>query len=345
MVRVVLASAVLLTIAAPSPARAEPPVRVVVDPATPASPETPRIETQAATFVPGLLLQLDAANRGERAGFSMHRARLSLDAEVDRLQGLGGFIRIGVGEGDVPSPLLDAVIRFRIVGRGGPSLGELQLGRRKVPVSHEVLLEPADLAFVDRPAATTLAPARDTGLLWHLARERPRRRFSFDLGYWNGEAAGEVPTGGSMTSVRLGLGAGDAGRARAGMDWGVGYAATRDAPSDAGFGAKVVLAVDGEIRWRALTVAAETIASAHERAGSALGFFGRIGWQLVADTLELRARAEMLDEDEVVTHALSFGVTFFYLAPRLRLLVDHTEVIRGDRTNDGRTVTSFLFVI
>ena len=115
----VLAGALLLMLGAPATARAERSVPVVVEPSTPAVPEVPRIETPAATFVPGLVLELDAANGGERPGFSMHRARLSLDAEVDRLQGLGGFLRLGVGEGDVPSPLLDAVLRFRVVGAPG----------------------------------------------------------------------------------------------------------------------------------------------------------------------------------------------------------------------------------
>ena len=147
-----------------------------------------------------------------------------------------------------------------------------------------------------------------------------------------------------MTTVRVGAGAGDAGRARPGMDWGVAYAANRDAPSELGRGAKVTLAVNGEIRWRPLVVAAETIFTAHEHTGAARGLFGWVGLQVVADTLELRARGEMLDDGEV-THALTFGVTFYYLAPRLRLLVDHTETLKGDRTNDGRTVTSFLFVL
>jgi len=316
---------------------------VVVEPAAPAAPERPRIETDAATFVPGLVLQLDAANAGERPGFSMQRARLSLDAEVERLQGLGGFVQLGVGAADAPSPLLDAVVRFRVVGRGGPNFGEIQLGQRRVPVSRELLREPEG-AFVDAAPAVALAPGRDTGLLWHLALARPRKRFGLDVGFWNGEGAGVVAEGGSTTTVRLALGAGDAGRARPGMDWGVAYAASRDAPSEEGPGAMVTLEVDGEIRYRALLVAAEGIFTDHARTGSKRGMFGWIAWQVVADTLEAKVRGEMLDDGDV-THGITFGITFFYLAPRLRLMIDHTEVLRGDRTNDGRTVTSFLFVL
>jgi hypothetical protein len=341
MVRVALALAVLLTLGR---ARAEDRrAPVVVEPSPPAAPDVPRIVTDAATFTPGLVLSLDASNGGDRPGFSIGRARLSLDAEVDRMQGLGGFVALGAGALDTPSPLLDAIVRFRIVGRGGPNLGELRLGQMRVPVSREVLREPEG-AFVLPAPSVSIAPGRDTGLLWHVALARPRRRWGLDVGFWNGEAAGLDAAGGSMTSVRLSFGAGDAGRARPGMDWGVAYAASRDAPSDDGSGAELMLEVDGEIRWRALTVAAESISRVHALAGAARGLFGWVSWQLVADTLELRARGEMQDDGEV-THSLTFGVTFFYLAPHLRMLVDYTRTLRGDRTNDGRTVTSFLFLL
>jgi hypothetical protein len=328
-----------------SPARAEeraPPV--VVERSAPAVPDRTAIETDAARLTPGLVLQLDAANAGARPGFSMHRARISLDAEVERLQGLGAFVQLGAGAADSPSPLLDAFVRFRVVGRGGPDLGELHLGQRKVPVSREAMRDPAELSFVDRAPAAVLAPSRDLGVLWHLALARGRRRFGVDLGVWNGEGAGAPASGGTTTTLRLAAGAGDPGRATPGMDWGFGYASSADAPSEEGPGAQAVLSVDGEIRYRALTAGAETIWKAHRFAGDARGFFGWVGWQLVADTLELRARGEVLD-DGTPERALTFGLTFFYLAPRLRLLVDHTVGLTPGATNDDRTVTSFLFVL
>ncbi len=334
------------------PARAEDPapaVGVVVEPSAPAVADRTTIETDAARLTPGLVLQLDAANAGERPGFSMHRARISLDAEVDRLQGLGAFVQIGAGAVDAPSPLLDAFVRFRVVGKGGPDFGELHIGQRKVPVSREALREPAELSFVDRAPAAALAPSRDVGVLWHLALARGRRRFGIDLGVWNGEGAGTPASGRTTTTMRLQAGAGDAGRAKPGMDWGFGYSASEDTPSDAGRGAEAVLSVDGEIRYRALTAGAETILRAHQVADDARGFFGWVGWQLVADTLELRARGEVLDpgpdDDGTPERALTFGLTFFYLAPRLRLMVDHTEGLTRGAANDGRTVTSFLFVL
>lgn len=92
--------------------------------------------------------------------------------------------------GDGKSQLLDASLDWRV----SPWL-TLRAGKFKVPIGLEALAADAHLPFVERGAASAIAPVRDVGVQ---ASGEPRGgRFSWTVGVFNGQADGVTGDGDS----------------------------------------------------------------------------------------------------------------------------------------------------
>lgn len=98
--------------------------------------------------------------------------------------------------GDGKSQLIDASLDWRV----SPSL-TLRAGKFKVPIGLEALASDANLPFVERGAASAMAPVRDVGVQ---ASGEPRGgRFSWTVGVFNGQADGVTGDGDSDDDKEL----------------------------------------------------------------------------------------------------------------------------------------------
>ena len=325
---------------------------VVVEPRTePPSPEPPpKVEI-------GATLQIEAGERADAIdtpGFRVSRARLRLDAKLERVLRLESFVELEVSPMSqlLETPLADAWIGMDVASKLVADLGRLRIGQMKVPFGGELSRPPQELMFIDRAAPLTcLAPGRqqtnnntlddstgrDVGLRW----DGDFGPLGIAAGVWNGEGPNRVRSGagphaGPLVTARSWL-------HFAHLEIGGSFARGDDAPiagceSGAPETRANITSAAGDflLHWKWVRAEAEYV---YQEASDRVrwGVSGAAGVYAIPDFLLLAFRAERVPD----YWQWSAGLALAYLGERYRLQYSYTHRTRSDQSTSSANLIAF----
>ena len=328
---------------------------VIVEPRTePPSPEpAPKIEI-------GATLQVEAGERPDLTdtpGFRVSRARLRLDAKLEKILRLEGFVELEVSPMSqlLEPPLADAWIGMDVASKLVADLGRLRIGQMKLPFGGELARPPQELMFVDRAAplrclapgrqqsGTTLldSTGRDVGLRW----DGDWGPLGIAAGVFNGEGPNQVRSGagphaGPLVTARSWL-------HFAHVEIGGSFARGDTAPiADCEAGATFLradvtsAAGDFLLHWKWVRAEGEYVYQQTSLPGTdseRWGVSGAAGVYAIPDFLLLAFRAERVPD----YWQWSAGLALAYLGDRYRLQYSYTHRTRSDQSTSTANLIAF----
>jgi hypothetical protein len=328
---------------------------VVVEPRT----EPPSLEPAPKVEI-GATLQVEAGERPDATdtpGFRVSRARLRLDAKVERVLRLEGFVELEVSPMSqlLEPPLADAWIGMDVASKLVADLGRLRIGQLKVPFGGELARPPQELMFVDRAAPLRcLAPGRqqydspvgpslldstgrDVGLRW----DGDFGPLGIAAGVWNGEGpnvarSGTGPHAGPLVTARSWLHV-------AHLEIGASFDRGDNAPianceADSPAVRADITSAAGDflLHWKWVRAEAEYV---YQEASDRVrwGLSGAAGFYAIPDFLLLAFRAERVPD----YWQWSAGLALAYLGERYRLQYSYTHRTRSDQSTSSANLIAF----